>query len=126
MEYASPFQRLLGQVIDAAIAAAPLLAIFMLHQFDSTAGVILIVGAGLWAAFYYLFADGFSDGQSVGKQWLGMRVIDADSGAPCTFMQSFIRNIILSALGPIDWIFIFGSRHQRLGDKAANTVVIPE
>ena len=29
-------------------------------------------------------------------------------------------------LGPLDWIFIFGSRHQRLGDMAAGTVVITE
>jgi hypothetical protein len=27
-------------------------------------------------------------------------------------------------LGPIDWIFIFGERHQRLGDEAAGTIVI--
>jgi uncharacterized RDD family membrane protein YckC len=29
-------------------------------------------------------------------------------------------------LGPIDWIFIFGERHQRLGDMLAGTVVITE
>jgi hypothetical protein len=27
-------------------------------------------------------------------------------------------------LGPIDWIFIFGDRHQRLGDKIAGTIVV--
>jgi uncharacterized RDD family membrane protein YckC len=27
-------------------------------------------------------------------------------------------------LGPIDWIFIFGDRRQRLGDKAAGTIVV--
>jgi hypothetical protein len=27
-------------------------------------------------------------------------------------------------LGPLDWIFIFGSTHQRLGDMIAGTVVI--
>jgi uncharacterized RDD family membrane protein YckC len=35
-----------------------------------------------------------------------------------------VRNILLSILGPIDWIFIFGERRQRLGDKAAGTIVV--
>ena len=38
--------------------------------------------------------------------------------------QSFVRNVIQALLGPIDWIFIFGERRQRLGDKAAGTIVI--
>jgi uncharacterized RDD family membrane protein YckC len=42
--------------------------------------------------------------------------------APCTWGDSFIRNV--SILGPIDALFIFGEDHQRLGDKAAGTVVI--
>jgi uncharacterized RDD family membrane protein YckC len=32
----------------------------------------------------------------------------------------------LAILGPIDRIFIFGERHQRLGDKAAGTIVIAD
>lgn len=51
---------------------------------------------------------------------------DATTGAPCTYGQSFIRNLLLAVLGPIDWIFIFGERHQRLGDKAAGTIVIAD
>ncbi len=51
-------------------------------------------------------------------------MVDAESGAPCTFGQSLIRNVLLMVLGPLDWLFIFGDRHQRLGDKAAGTIVI--
>lgn len=126
MNYASPSQRLFGQIIDGVIGAAPVVAIMLLGPSESLSSVLLIIATGLWAGYYYLFADGFSEGQSYGKQWLGMRVIDEDSGASCTFGQSFIRNVILAALGPIDWIFIFSSKHQRLGDRAANTVVIQE
>jgi uncharacterized RDD family membrane protein YckC len=53
-----------------------------------------------------------------------VRVVDARTGEPCTYRQSFIRNILLTFLGPIDWLFIFGERHQRLGDKAAGTIVV--
>jgi hypothetical protein len=35
-----------------------------------------------------------------------------------------VRNISLLILTWIDWIFIFGERRQRLGDKLANTVVV--
>jgi hypothetical protein len=72
------------------------------------------------------FADALDDGQSIGKRWLGIRVVDDITNAPCTFGQSFIRNLLLAVLGPIDWIFIFGERRQRLGDKAAGTIVVDE
>ena len=52
-----------------------------------------------------------------------MRVVSATTGAPCTFGQSFVRNIF-TILGPLDWIWIFGERHQRLGDKVAGTIVV--
>jgi len=55
---------------------------------------------------------------------LSMRVIDEKSGESCSYGRSFLRNILLLVLGPIDWIFIFGGKHQRLGDKLAGTVVV--
>jgi len=87
------------------------------------AGGVLMVPAGLWAAFYYLFADGFPGGQSLGKKWIGMYVIDEKSGEPCTWGDSLVRNLF-GALGLIDWLFIFGEKHQRLGDRVAGTIVV--
>jgi uncharacterized RDD family membrane protein YckC len=55
---------------------------------------------------------------------LGMRVIDEKTRQPCTFWQSFVRNLILHLLGPIDWIFIIGERRRRLGDMLAGTIVV--
>lgn len=78
----------------------------------------------VWAIGYHFLADGLGEGQSLGKQWLGISVVDDRSGEPCTFGQSFVRNLLLAILGPLDWIFIFGTRHQRLGDKLAGTVVV--
>jgi uncharacterized RDD family membrane protein YckC len=122
--YASRTSRLLGQFIDGCIAVAPL-ALFLLIPSDyPMGGVFLIVGWYGWVLFHVLLADSMDGGQSWGKRVAGTRVVDAISGAPCTLLQSFIRNILLSALGPIDWIFIFGERHQRLGDRAAGTIVI--
>jgi uncharacterized RDD family membrane protein YckC len=120
---ASRGNRLLAQLVDGVVAAVPFYLGTAFVTFSVTlSGVAFTIGA-LWFGFYYLFADGLSGGQSLGKRWLGMHVVDEKTGAPCTFWQSFIRNF-LQVLGPLDWIFIFGDKHQRLGDKAAGTIVV--
>ena len=121
---ASRTNRLLGQCIDGLVGAAPIAAALGVFSFSDRLGaLVMLIGIG-WSLYYYLLADGLHDGQSVAKQWLGMRVVDARSGAPCTFGQSLVRNLLLACLGPLDWVFIFGERNQRLGDKAAGTIVI--
>jgi uncharacterized RDD family membrane protein YckC len=123
---ASRSSRLLGQILDGIVAAAPFLVGSLISTFSDTLGAILTMAGIAWWFFYYFFADGFPGGQSFAKRWLGMQVVDAKTGAPCTFGQSFIRNLLLAILGPIDWLFIFGERHQRLGDKAAGTIVVTD
>ncbi len=123
---ASRGTRLLGQVVDGIIGGLPVFVAGLLMAMTPGAGMVLLIVAAIWSGFYYLFADGLPGGQSYAKRWLGMQVVDAKTGAPCTWGQSFIRNLLLAVLGPIDWIFIFGERHQRLGDKAAGTIVITD
>jgi len=126
LPYASRLTRLVGQVLDGFIGVGPLIVAAIFASFSDTLGTIVFIAAGAWSVYYYFFADGFTGGQSIAKRWLGMHVIDARTGAPCGYGQSFLRNLLLAILGPIDWIFIFGERHQRLGDMAAGTVVITE
>ena len=116
--------RLFGQVLDGIVGAAPWLIAMIVASFSDVVGYPLILAAMAWSVFYYLFADGLHEGQSLGKQMLGMRVVALDGIAPCTFRQSFVRNLLLAVLGPLDWLFIFGDRHQRLGDKLAATLVV--
>lgn len=132
--YASRFTRLIGQFLDGFIGACPLIVVSIfagiVGAFDNWGGnAIAMIGffAGMgWAVFYYFFSDGFTGGQSWAKQMLGIHVIDANTRRPCSYGQSFLRNLLLALLGPIDAIFIFGDRHQRLGDMLAGTVVIRE
>lgn len=124
LQLASRASRLLGQLLDGFVGGIPLIAGAILSSVSHTLGAALLLIGVAWSIFYYLFADGLPGGQSIGKRWLGMRAVDATTGAPCSFGQSFIRNVLLAVLGPIDWVFIFGERHQRLGDKAANTIVV--
>ena len=126
LPYAPRLNRLIGQILDGLVAGAPFILAAIFASVNRFLGIVFIIAAIGWSFFYYFFADGFSGGQSYGKRALGMHVIDAKTGAPCSFGQSFLRNLLLAILGPIDWIFIFGERHQRLGDMAAGTVVITE
>jgi uncharacterized RDD family membrane protein YckC len=121
---ASLTERVLGQLLDSLIAIGAVCLSALLFLVSNEAGVLSMLGGLAFAVFYILFADGLSNGQSYGKKVLNTAVVDASTGAPCTFWSSFLRNLLLSLLGIIDWVFIFGRRRQRLGDMAANTVVI--
>lgn len=125
MDLASRGDRLVGQLIDTAIAFAPFFMLAILatdpasDQLGVYGGVTMIFGIG-----YYLFADALPGGQSVGKQMLGIAVVDQYSRRPCTVFQSFGRNLVAPILGALDWIFILGGDRQRLGDKLAGTIVV--
>lgn len=124
MEYASRSSRIVGQFVDGLVAVAPFVLLFVLRDDGAMTGLLGLASVG-WMLFHVLLADGMEGGQSFGKRAAKTRVVSEASGEPCTFRQSFIRNLLLSMLGPIDWIFIFGEKRQRLGDKAAGTIVVP-
>lgn len=123
-DLASLGDRFIGQVLDSLVAILAIICGAIPNAFSETIGSITLVAGIAFAFFYILFADGFSGGQSFGKRAMKTAVVDASTGQPCTFFKSFLRNILLSLLGIIDWIFIFGKKRQRLGDMAANTIVI--
>ncbi|BAZ16910.1 hypothetical protein NIES4071_87880 [Calothrix sp. NIES-4071] len=120
-------QRLSAHILDFII----IYLIFYLFYF-STSYLSKVTGfpkslvgiSFILAIFYRFFSDALNEGQSLGKQAMGISVVDAVSKRPCTIMQSFIRNLFLSSLGLIDLIFIFSKKRQRLGDRIANTIVI--
>jgi hypothetical protein len=45
----------------------------------------------------FLSRDYFFQGRGVGKNLMGLQVVDAQTGKPATLMQSALRNIILTA-----------------------------
>ena len=122
-ELASLWERWFGQFLDTVIYCVVIIAGVILATFAGLTEVGVAIGIIL-SLLYLLFQDGLRNGQSYGKRIVKTKVIDSRSGSPCTFGQSFIRNLLLSILGFIDWIFIFGEKRQRLGDKAAKTFVV--
>lgn len=124
--FAPRADRLLAQLADWLIGAIPVLLALAASTISESLVPVLSLAGMVWWIGYFLLADGLPHGQSYGKKVFSMRVVSAETGEPCTFFQSFIRNLLLSVLGPLDWIFIFGEQHQRLGDKAAGTIVIAD
>ena len=122
-ELASLWERWFGQFLDGIIYCIIIVVGVILVAFTGLAEIGVGIGIIL-ALLYCLFQDGLRNGQSYGKRIVKTKVIDSRNGLPCTFGQSFIRNLLLAILGFIDWIFIFGEKRQRLGDKAANTLVV--
>jgi len=77
---------------------------------------------------YFIVCELSMNGQSVGKRIFGLRVI-RDNGQPIEFTQSLVRGIIRSS---VDMMYVgmftilFSTKHKRLGDMAAGTIVISE
>ena len=122
-EFASLWERWYAQFLDSVICCFIMFAGVILAAWAGLREVGIAIGIILFL-LYLLFQDGLRNGQSYGKRIAKTKVIDSRSGSPCTFGQSFIRNLLLSILGLIDWVFIFEEKRQRLGDKAARTLVI--
>jgi uncharacterized RDD family membrane protein YckC len=107
-------------VIDSCVVV---LILGFAFGFGIAAPTVEIVGV-LLALAYLLLADGLPGGQSMGKRILGIAVVDRRTHEPGTYGQSLGRNLLLAVLGIFDWVFIFGHTRQRLGDRAANTIVV--
>jgi uncharacterized RDD family membrane protein YckC len=81
---------------------------------------------------YFVFFETIWSGQTPGKRWMKLRVIQED-GRSITFFSALMRNLIRGAdIMPIPFysvgiVSVFSSsRAKRLGDFVANTVVIKE
>jgi uncharacterized RDD family membrane protein YckC len=88
--------------------------------------LIFIIRWGYFFAFEY-----FSGGSTLGKKMVGIRVIQ-ENGHSITLLSSLIRNLlrIIDSL-PMNYLvgmlmIFFHTKHKRLGDLVAGTVVVHE
>lgn len=98
---------------------------------ETAAIVVVSVVMFVLLLVYPVVLETFWNGRTVGKHFLGLRVVTME-GAPVRFHHTVIR----SALGLLDFFISIGAvavvsalatRHsQRLGDLAAGTIVIRE
>jgi uncharacterized RDD family membrane protein YckC len=131
---AGPVSRLLALSIDlAAVMAAgtvvqKLLDVVAAFSADAAQGLGTVLYFAV-SMLYSILAEWLWQGQTVGKRLLGIRVMDRD-GLPIHMSQIVVRNLLrpvdmLPAFYLLGGLVALGSRYgQRVGDLAANTVVV--
>jgi uncharacterized RDD family membrane protein YckC len=131
---AGPVARVLALAIDTACVFAASIATGMLLGFLGLVSADMAQALGTLSFFviqmgYGMTAEWLWRGQTVGKRMLKLRVVDA-SGLSLRLHQVVLRNLLrfvdaLPMFYAVGGAAVLCSRHcQRLGDFAANTVVI--
>ncbi len=131
VEYASFTRRLGAALLDSLVW---FIAIAVFNPFggggDETAAAIYVfVMLSVWFN-YFAFCE-WRWGQTIGKNATGIRVLALEGGR-LTWQAAAVRNLLrlidlpLAMVG-IEYLIVRNSpRHQRLGDRAAKTIVVRE
>jgi uncharacterized RDD family membrane protein YckC len=140
--FASLSDRFAAQLVDGLILAIVSIVIFL--PFGFAAFILNPLGwafasswySGLswlfWIVIPVLYFSYFesTSGQTIGKSLMSIKVVDLTSGSQIDFGRALIRNL-LRLVDFLPLLYLVGvimmastERKQRLGDLAANTVVI--
>ncbi|BDS05652.1 RDD family protein [Oceaniferula spumae] len=136
LRIAGPYVRVLAYLLDFLIRIGICIAAYLVIMlvgvvagFNVAGGLSMLLMFFL-TFFYYIVFEAGKRGASPGKRAMGLRVVDT-SGAPISWGQAFIRNMLRFADGMPLFSYGFGlmttlmtKRFQRLGDLLANTVVV--
>ena len=124
LQYVSVWPRAGAIIIDSIILGVVYYILFLIFQnTPSVAGIL----AGILALAYFIVMEAMW-GATLGKMLLRLRVVKTD-GTPISWSESVIRNL----LRIIDGLFYYlvgailiwtSPLRQRLGDRAAKTVVV--
>jgi uncharacterized RDD family membrane protein YckC len=125
--------RFLAQMIDwvltSLIIGALAIVLFAIGGGVATA-VFLVLVFLIWFGYDVLF-EVLANGRTPGKRLCGLRVVRA-GGQPIGFVASSVRNLMRLVDGPLTLYLggivsiVVSKRNQRLGDMAADTLVVRE
>ena len=90
---------------------------------------IFVVAVFMMLFGYFTLFEAFDGGRTPGKRLIGLRVLSADA-RPMTFWRSLVRNL-LRLIDALSAVYLVGitsvlatKKNQRLGDLAADTIVV--
>jgi uncharacterized RDD family membrane protein YckC len=125
--------RFLAQLIDwvlkGLVMAALAIVLYAIGSGVATA-VFLVLTFLVWFGYDVLF-EVLASGRTPGKRLCGLRVVRA-GGQPIGFVASAVRNLLRLVDGPLTLYLggivsvVLSKRNQRLGDMAADTLVVRE
>jgi uncharacterized RDD family membrane protein YckC len=86
-----------------------------------------LIGLAIWFLYFTLLEGRY--GQTIGKMALNIKVVREEDGMPIDYSEAAVRTVLRIIDGLFDYligaIFIWTSeKMQRLGDRAAHTVVV--
>jgi uncharacterized RDD family membrane protein YckC len=134
LQLAGPFTRFLGWAIDLACISAISSILNILLKMVGMISYDIAMAIGILSYFvvstgYGIVTEWYWQGQTLGKRLLKLRVMD-EQGLHLQFSQVVIRNL-LRFLDSLPLFYMVGGmaclisqKAQRLGDFAANTVVV--
>jgi uncharacterized RDD family membrane protein YckC len=140
-DYASWGRRVGAYLVDTILLAAPLVALAVLalaagdpdDENDTSWAVVGFAYLG-WIVLpfvYFAVLHGRESGQTLGKRWLGIRVVDEDSGRSIGYARGFGRYAITFLFGlfiiPVllDYLWpLWDKKNQSLHDKVVSSVVV--
>lgn len=129
-QLSGPVSRILAFAIDVFIRQFVLLIILLFLAIAGRAGLgMYMVLAFLGEWFYPVFFEVLRNGQTPGKKWMSIAVVNDDL-TPVSWSNSITRNLLRFAdFLPMTYLFgivamCSNDRFQRLGDMAAGTIVI--
>ncbi|MFA1819221.1 RDD family protein [Virgibacillus oceani] len=134
--------RAAAMIIDQVIVTLANIALVLMLVFSTSNNIWVMMDSGwLIATFiiaifvinwgYFFAAEYFFNGKTVGKHMVGIRVIQ-ENGHSITWISALIRNLLrIIDMLPTSYflgiiLVFFHSKHKRLGDMAAGTVVVLE
>src|SRR4028119_2221389 len=88
---------------------------------------LILIGVTITHGYYFLF-EWLWDGQTPGKRWLGLRVVQT-SGMPITAWESLTRNLLRTVdflpglYGAGALVALINPLNRRIGDMVAGTLV---
>jgi uncharacterized RDD family membrane protein YckC len=94
----------------------------------SIAGGIALVGLVIWCGFTFRLMK--SNGQSIAKRIVGIKVVRSDGSPASLGRLIWMRNVLnwlislIPLYGLVDSLFIFSESRQCLHDRIADTIVI--
>lgn len=150
-ELAGAGSRLMAWCLDSLVILLLFLALFFilmgiglgtalgLNLDHGVEELISSVGVAILTVIYFVVSWGYglvfetaTRGQTLGKRWMGLRVI-RDDGLPIGLREAATRNLVRAAdmmppplylIGGL--VLNFDRQHRRLGDMVAGTLVIQE
>jgi uncharacterized RDD family membrane protein YckC len=127
----SRFTAILVDWILRGVALGALIVMLAIAGGGTTAGIVVVIALFLAVFGYPIAFEVWGGGRTPGKRWSGLRVVMV-GGQPVSFGPSAVRNVVRLVDEPLT-LFIAGitsilvtAKNQRLGDLAANTMVIRE